>query len=101
MEDSLDYFGLGRYKWEHWIGSHLSIQPCEMHKLSVSFGDMVHGKVDPTSDYEWAMGPRRDHVLSEDKEAYTALEHDSEKAFREYYLLSDKLVKWFTLYGSC
>ncbi|KAL3783743.1 hypothetical protein HJC23_004862 [Cyclotella cryptica] len=100
MEDRLDYFGLGRYKWEHWIGSHPSIQPCEMHKLSVSFGDMVYGKVDPTSDYEWAMGPRRDHVTSEDEEAYTAMEHDSEKAFREYYLLSGNLVKWFTLYGS-
>ncbi|KAL7483108.1 hypothetical protein ACHAW6_008756 [Cyclotella cf. meneghiniana] len=100
MEDRLDYFGLGRYKWEHWIGSHPLIQPCEMHKLSVSFGDMVYGKVDPTSDYEWAMGPRRDHVTSENQVAYESLEHDSVKAFHEYYLLSGNLIKWFTLYGS-
>jgi hypothetical protein len=99
-EDRIDYFGLGRYRLEHWIGSHPAIMPCEMHRENVTLGYMVGGKVNATYDYGWGMGPRREWVVPEIDGAYAHLKEDQEAAFREYYLLSGNLIKWFTLYGS-
>ena len=100
LDDRIDYFGLGRYRLEHWIGSHPSILPCEMHKADVDLGDMVSGKVNATSDYEWGMGPRREWVVPEIEGADDHLKSDEAAAFKEYYLLAGNLLKWFTLYGS-
>ena len=100
LDDRIDYFGLGRYRLEHWIGSHPSILPCEIHRTDVDLGDMVSGKVNATSDYEWGMGPRREWVVPEIEGADDHLKSDEAAAFKEYYLLAGNLLKWFTLYGS-
>lgn len=100
LEDRIDYFGLGRYRLEHWIGSHPSIVPCEMHRTNITLGYMVGGGVNETRDYEWGMGPRREWVVPEIEGAQDRLKADDEAAFREYYLLAGNLLKWFTLYGS-
>jgi len=99
LEDRIDYFGLGRYRLEHWIGSHSSIRPCELHRQNVTFELMVTGQVKPT-DYEWGMGPRREEVVDEIVDAKNRLEMDEDAQFREYYYLPGNLLKWFTLYGS-
>ena len=100
MEDRIDYFGLGRYQLEHWIGSHPSILPCEMHRTNVTLGYMVSGRVNSTYDYDWGMGPRREWVVPEIEGARERLEKDENAAFKEYYFLAGNLIKWFTLYGS-
>lgn len=100
LDDRIDYFGLGRYRLEHWIGSHPAIMPCEMHRPNVTLGDMIGGVVNETWDYEWGMGPRREWVVGEIERAQEHLKTDDEAAFREYYLLAGNLLKWFTLYGS-
>ena len=100
LEDRIDYFGLGRYRLEHWIGSHPSIMPCEMHRENVTLGIMVGGQVNSTYDYHWGMGPRREWVVPEIESAQKHLEEDDKAAFKEYYFLAGNLLKWFTLYGS-
>jgi len=30
------FYGLERYKWEHWFGSHPDLVPCAMHDPSVA-----------------------------------------------------------------
>lgn len=100
LEDRVDYFGLGRYRLEHWIGSHPSIMPCEMHRTNITLGYMVGGGVNATYDYEWGMGPRREWVVPEIERAQEHLRNDDGAAFREYYFLAGNLLKWFTLYGS-
>ena len=99
LEDRIDYFGLGRYRLEHWIGSHSSIRPCELHRQNVTFELMITGQVKP-KDYEWGMGPRRDWVVEERAEATQALKTDEDAQFREFFYLPGNLIKWFTLYGS-
>ncbi|KAL3796945.1 hypothetical protein HJC23_000698 [Cyclotella cryptica] len=99
LEDRIDYFGLGRYRLEHWIGSHPTIMPCELHRKNITLGYMVGGGVNATRDYDWGMGPRREEVVPEIISAQNNLQ-DKEVAFGEYYLLSGNLIKWFTLYGS-
>ena len=99
LEDRIDYFGLGRYRLEHWIGSHSSIRPCELHRQNVTFELMVTGQIKP-EHYEWGMGPRREEVVDEIVDATNRLKTDEDAQFREYYYLPGNLIKWFTLYGS-
>ena len=99
LDDRVDYFGLGRYRLEHWIGSHPSIIPCELHNKNISFADMINGDVTP-ANYSWALGPRRNEVVGELVAARQKIENDEDAQFREYYFLPGNLLKWFTLYGS-
>jgi len=99
LEDRVDYFGLGRYRLEHWVGSHPSIQPCELHKKDVNFESMITGNI-TAADYEWGMGPRRNEVVAEFPDAREVIEKDENAQFREYFFLPGNLIKWFTLYGS-
>jgi len=99
LEDRVDYFGLGRYRLEHWIGSHPSIQPCELHRQNVTFAQMITEDITP-AHYEWGMGPRRNEVVDEFPEARERIKEDEDAQFREYFFLPGNLLKWFTLYGS-
>mmetsp|Transcript_20907 Transcript_20907/g.42609 ORF Transcript_20907/g.42609 Transcript_20907/m.42609 type:complete len:888 (+) Transcript_20907:64-2727(+) len=99
MEDRVDYFGLGRYQLEHWIGSHASVQPCELHKKNVTFETMILGMVNSAYDYEWSMGAPREEVISEIPNARQKLEENEDAQFREYFYLPGNLIKWFSLYG--
>ncbi|KAL7533065.1 hypothetical protein ACHAXR_009141 [Thalassiosira sp. AJA248-18] len=99
LDDRVDYFGLGRYRLEHWIGSHPSIEPCELHRENVTFASMITGDITP-ADYDWGMGPRRNEVVGEFPEARERIENDEDAQFREYFFLPGNLLKWFTLYGS-
>ena len=107
-DDRVDYFGLGRYSSEHWIGTHPSIQPCDMHRPSTNIETMISGSITP-EDFEWAMGPRRRQRekhgangdgLDEIPGRMKKLEKDEDAQFREYVFLPGNLLKWFTLYGS-
>ncbi|KAL7468423.1 hypothetical protein ACHAXS_008662 [Conticribra weissflogii] len=99
LEDRVDYFGLGRYRLEHWVASHPSIQPCELHKKNVTFENMTQGKVNPNYDYEWSMGEPRQNVIPEIVDEQRKLSRNKEAQFREYFFMPGHLLKWFYLYG--
>lgn len=99
MEDRVDYFGLGRYQLEHWIGSHPSIMPCEVHSEEVNLESMITGRV-THEEYAWGLGPRRENVTDEIWPARIRLNDSKDAQFLEYYYLPGNLIKWFSLYGS-
>ena len=99
MEDRVDYYGLGRYRLEHWVAGHASVRPCELHRKNVTFARMLKGRVEPPYDYEWSIGPPRNEVNTEVSNARVKLERNEDAQFREYYFLPGNLIKWFTLYG--
>ena len=98
LDDRVDYFGLGRYRLEHWIGSHPDIQPCDLHRKGTTLETMITGRIKP-SDYDWAMGPRREDVVDENPKAKRKIKKNEDAQFREYFFLPGNLLKWFTLYG--
>jgi len=100
LEDRVDYFGLGRYRLEHWIGSHPDIQPCDLHREDATLETMITGKIKPETDYKWGMGPRRYDVVDENRKAKRLLKTNKDAQFREYFYLPGNLLKWFTLYGA-
>ena len=99
LDDRIDYFGLGRYRLEHWIGSHPTVRPCELHRQNVTFASMITGDITP-ADYDWGMGPRRNEVVGEFPDARARIDIDEEAQFREYFFMPGHLLKWFTLYGA-
>ena len=98
--DQLDFYGLGRYQWEHWIGSHPSINPCDIHNNEVNFEDMVKDKV-PPGYYQQAMAPHRDDwcTFGSDRTKDFIRDDNEGDQFREYYYLSGNIIKWSALYG--
>mmetsp|Transcript_28003 Transcript_28003/g.58862 ORF Transcript_28003/g.58862 Transcript_28003/m.58862 type:complete len:898 (-) Transcript_28003:127-2820(-) len=99
LDDRVDYYGLGRYRLEHWVASHPSIQPCELHKKNVTFENMTQGKVNPDYDYEWSVGEPRQNVIPEIVDEQRKLARSNEAQFREYFFMPGNLIKWFSLYG--
>ena len=99
LDDRVDYFGLGRYQLEHWIGSHPDIRPCDLHRIGTNLETMITGSIKP-DDYKWGMGPRRADVVDEIPKAKLMLMKNKDAQFREYFFLPGNLLKWFTLYGS-
>jgi len=101
------FFGLGRYINEHWVASHPSIQPCDMHSPQVGFWNMVKGQV-KDDQYEWGMAPRRLMIFDEPeskpvmrrKNIDKWLSKNDTENFRQYYYLAGNMIKWITLYDS-
>ena len=102
--DNVEHFGLDRYQWEHWIASHPSIIPCELHSTNVGplilLGQDPEGRTMNSQYYDWGMGPRRiDANLGGLRGPRLRLEANEERQFREYYYIPGNLLKWFHLYG--
>ncbi|KAL7538372.1 hypothetical protein ACHAXR_008508 [Thalassiosira sp. AJA248-18] len=102
--DNGEHYGLGRYQWEHWIASHPSIRPCEVHTTDVGplilLGKDQKGRKFGPEHYDWGMGPRRiTHNLGGLRGPRLRLERHPDLQFSEYYFLPGNLLKWFHLYG--
>ena len=91
------FYGLDRYIWEHWIGSHPTLVPCEMHTPAIGFWDMVEGRVTP-QHYEWGMGPRRTMIFDIPNKRKDWLSKNNTINFRQFYYLAGNMIKWVTLY---
>eukprot|EP00581_Thalassiosira_minuscula_P016461 CAMPEP_0183718684 /NCGR_PEP_ID=MMETSP0737-20130205/11876_1 /TAXON_ID=385413 /ORGANISM="Thalassiosira miniscula, Strain CCMP1093" /LENGTH=824 /DNA_ID=CAMNT_0025948291 /DNA_START=113 /DNA_END=2587 /DNA_ORIENTATION=+ len=92
------FYGLDRYQWEHWVGSHPSIRPCDVISPHVGFWDMVSGIVEP-KHYEWSMGPRRMYTFDKPGDRAPYLGKDADFNLRQYYFLAGNMVKWIATYG--
>ena len=101
LDDSSSNLGVGRFASDHWIGSHPSVQVCDLsakpHLLEWQTKDRS------LQDFAFAMFPRRPiddksavwpHTEQLDKQ----LEKNPLRRFREYFLLAGNVFKWFALY---
>jgi hypothetical protein len=83
MEGMNDY-GAGRYSQEHWIGSHPSLQPCDLTSDSLTdWRQRWHNSV----EFTWSMFPRPVQT------------NDPSTDWNRQPLIAGNLLKWFTLYG--
>lgn len=102
------FYGLGRYQWEHWVGSHPSLLPCEMHSSKMSFMDMAMQEVVEEDarprksklEEQWSLGPNRlmifDHPPGQSPKWLKR--NDREGNFRQYYLTAGHLIRWIEQY---
>jgi len=102
------FFGLDRYQWEHWVGSHPDIVPCDLHDpATVAFWDMTQVEVGEDR-YRWGVGPRRHMVFdrpaingpSGQAKQHHAGQRGSDSNFRQYHYTVGHLLRWIGLYGA-
>lgn len=92
------FYGLDRYIWEHWVGSHPSLVPCELHiPERVGFWDMLEGKVTP-EHYKWGLGSRRNNVFNRPGDGKPDRIKDDEGNLRQFYYLAGNMIKWIGMY---
>lgn len=90
--------GLGRYAWEHWVGSHPSIRPCDISPTA-NFRHWVKPQEEP--NFEWSLAPRQDiwapwyRIQTGKRKAVMV---DDSSRLHEYFLLPGLLLKWTRLY---
>ena len=57
--NNVEHFGMDRYQWEHWIASHPSILPCEVHTTDVGplilLGEDREKRTFIPEYYDWGM----------------------------------------------
>ena len=91
--------GLGRYSWEQWVGSHPSIQPCDL-SYTANFRHWVQPQ--SQSDLKWSMAPRHDimapwyRIQTGKREGIL---NTPSRSMREYFLLPGLLYKSIQLYN--
>ena len=82
--EGIDDHGAGRYSQEHWIGSHPSLQPCDLTSDPLtSWRQRMRSSV----EFSWSMFPR------------PAQTNDPTTDWDRPPLIAGNLFKWFTLYG--
>jgi hypothetical protein len=81
--DGIDSHGAGRYAQEHWIGSHPSLNPCDL--TADPLDDWRHQERSP-SEFSWSMFPRPAQL------------NDPSTDYDQPPLIAGNLFKWFTLY---
>ena len=97
------FYGLDRYIWEHWVGSHPELQPCEIHATMIGFWDMVEGKKDVSEKhghYDWGLGPRRELIFTKAGDKTDWKSNDEDANFKQFYYLAGNLIKWISLYDT-
>ena len=101
------FFGLDRYQWEHWVGSHPALLPCEMHSPKMSFMDMAMQEVTDEDvrprkrslEKQWSLGPNRLMTFDIPGQSPKWLNrNDDEGNFRQYYLTAGHLIRWIEQY---
>lgn len=97
--DRLDRFGLDRYSTEHWIGSHPTLQPCDM--AAAPLRDWLKEDKD-MHDLSWALAPRHEGPPADPPSAQVmALFATNTTARREeLFYLAGRLRLWYSLYHS-
>jgi len=97
--DRMDYYGLDRYAIDYWIGSHPSLEPCDLSEKELGMTnwrqmDSAH------SPFNWSMAPRQSdapfdiNLVMKEK----ALEDDSLR-LREHFFLAGPLSRMYSMYN--
>jgi len=94
-------YGLKRFAYEHWIGTHPDLQPCDVTTTKGDIFTFDHNE----SDFVWSMAPRQPIGLDYDYwqalryPSFHAVLKDKERRMKEYFLLPGMLHKWINLYN--
>jgi hypothetical protein len=97
--DTRMFLGLDRWSLEMWVGSHPSIQPCDVSDtLSLEYWQ----KHNHMSEFHWHMAPHQpitaDWFLLQQDQLQDILSNVT-RLRREYFLLAGQLFKWIELYN--
>ena len=96
--DRPEYFGLDRYSTEAWIGSHPSIQPCELSTSSWSMGSWTGINLTETvANFSLSLPQLRYPDEADSESLKKTLASDSLR-LREYFLLPGLMLRWSFLY---
>lgn len=100
-----DFWGLGRFGNEHWIGSHPALIPCDVSP--VHFKAWMKQSYWEGPNFSWSMAPRRSlfsnppgylpHVS--DTLIVQVIQQQPELRRNEYVLLAGSLYRWIGLYN--
>lgn len=91
--------GTARYTPEHWIGSHPSVQPCDL-SIPEDYWYWESHVVSPKDDFHWSMFPRRPYNASHEFELGPIYIEDHDIRLRNYNLLPGLLFLWRNLYNA-
>lgn len=91
--------GTARYTPEHWIGSHPSVQPCDL-SIPEDYWYWESHAVSPKDDFHWSMFPRRAYNASHEFELGPNYIEDHDIRLRNYNLLPGLLFLWRNLYNA-
>jgi hypothetical protein len=97
FSDRVDYLGLERYAMDHWIGSHPTVQPCDLSRRGF---DYWRNQDRNATDFDWSMAPRHGNIAFGDfnsTQKKRVLASTSLRR-REHQFLSGHLLKWYALY---
>lgn len=92
--------GMDRFLWEHWLGSHPSLRPCDLSPSSEDRYWKTHTR--NLSDFVFAQAPR--HRIKNSHMPSCPIKDDSvwtNRTWRlqEYFLLPGKLFRWVNEYN--
>ena len=100
--DRMDYYGLDRYALDYWIGSHPSLEPCDLSEkgLGMTYWRQANTtSVDDPPPFHWALAPRQleapydmNWMMKEN-----VFQNDSHR-LREYFFLAGLLSRMYSLY---
>ncbi|KAL7558017.1 hypothetical protein ACA910_005498 [Epithemia clementina (nom. ined.)] len=99
-----DFWGLGRYADEHWIGTHPDLAPCDVSR--VNFGRW-RKHFYQTMNFSWSMAPKRSlfhkpwpgYLLWVDIKLLAHVVDTPELRRNEYTFLAGSLFRWIGLYN--
>ena len=89
------YIGLGRFANEHWIGSHPSVQMCDVTGNITIIDWKKQNHPLPTNEFIWSVFPHPDN----DELVLPNPNRKQKKRLREYYHLAGNMLKWIILYN--
>lgn len=93
-----DFYGLNRYSSEHWVGSHPSLEACDLSKDD-DFGFWLTGN-HWSKNFSFGMGPRHSgSPVKEEKFTIEKVQQNETLRLKEYFFLAGRIFKYFELYG--
>lgn len=104
----IDWYGLDRFALEHWIGSHPSLDPCDV--AGIWAGSLYNDERANETDLTWSlaphapMGPNYKYWIfnqwhRDEDQNLALLMLDKTNRLHEYFLLPGFLHKWIYLYN--
>ena len=91
-----NHLGIGRYAWEHWIGSHPTVELCDLaaNKRRSNIGYWKSSSVNWEADTSWDNFPSRDLPLRGNNRRDILL------SLREFFLLAGNMIRWIEMYNN-
>jgi len=92
-----EFYGIGRFSSEHWVGSHPSVIPCDLSSSITLFYWRVSYR--DVKVFDWGMAPRKgvSGPWMNAKGLKNVLPNETLR-MRDYFLLPGRIFQWYYLY---